>query len=127
MMAALSPEVDITAQRPNDGGPLADTLPPTEAAFVTGTYSDQAAAARASAQAAASATPFVLPGTTLGIFPVGLIITGAWTLLFVLTVGFGTISRIKFRNAFRRKIAAPAYRTRDPANWAGGPAAYDLR
>lgn len=56
----------------------------------------------------AKATPFVLPGTTLGIFPLGLIITCIWTGLFVFAVGYGTIERVQFRNHFRRRLQLAA-------------------
>jgi DNA-binding beta-propeller fold protein YncE len=52
-----------------------------------------------------AATQFVLPGTTLGIFPVGLIITSAWTALFILAVGYGTFGRMRFRDHYRRRVA----------------------
>lgn len=61
--------------------------------------------------AIAAAAPFVLPGTTLGIFPTGLIITCAWTFLFFLAYGLGTIGRIKYRDVYRKRKAAQAGRT----------------
>ena len=127
MMAALSPQVLISAQRPNNGPPLSDTLPATEAAFITGTYAEPARAARTSALAAASATPFVLPGTTLGIFPISLIITGAWTVLLVLTIGLGTYGRVQFRRSFRRKKAMPVGWGGNGVTWRGAASAYDMR
>jgi hypothetical protein len=50
------------------------------------------------------ATPFVLPGVTLGIFPIGLIITSVWAALFMSAVGYGTIERMRFRSHFRRRL-----------------------
>ncbi|KAJ9614226.1 hypothetical protein H2200_002362 [Cladophialophora chaetospira] len=61
--------------------------------------------------AIAAAAPFVLPGTTLGIFPTGLIVTCAWTFLFLLAYGLGTIGRIQYRSAYRKRKAAQAGRT----------------
>ncbi|EDN07328.1 predicted protein [Histoplasma mississippiense (nom. inval.)] len=52
----------------------------------------------------AAATAFVLPGTTLGIFPTGLIITSAWAGVFLGAVGYGTIIRMKFRDHYRRRL-----------------------
>ena len=52
--------------------------------------------------------PFVLPGKTLGIFPVGFVITGVWALLFVATVGAGTVDRVRFREAYRRRVKREA-------------------
>ncbi|KAK2784578.1 hypothetical protein FQN53_008405 [Emmonsiellopsis sp. PD_33] len=58
----------------------------------------------------AAATEFVLPGTTLGIFPTGLIITGAWTVLFFIAVGYGTLGRMQFRDHYRRRVKMAAAR-----------------
>lgn len=56
------------------------------------------------AAAAATATPFVMPGTRLGGFPVGLAVTGAWTVALVAVVGFGTVGRVRFREQYRRRV-----------------------
>lgn len=61
--------------------------------------------------AIAAAAPFVLPGTTFGIFPVGFIVTMAWTVLFFLAFGLGTIGRMKYREVYRKRKAAQAGRT----------------
>ena len=127
MMAALSPQVLITAQRASGGGALRAVLPATEAAFVTGAYAEPARAAREAALAAAAAPPFVLPGTTLGIFPVSAVITGAWALLLVATVGWGTYGRVQFRRSFRRKRALPVGWGAGGVTWPGAAPAYDLR
>ncbi|KAL8817771.1 MAG: hypothetical protein Q9223_003461 [Gallowayella weberi] len=83
-------------------------LSSSEAAFVNGIFASQAktstSTGASASSAAAKAATFVLPGQTLGIFPTGLIITSSWTLLFVLTVGYGTIERIRFREAYRRRV-----------------------
>lgn len=57
------------------------------------------------------ALPFILPGVSLGIFPTGLIITMAWTGLFFLAYGLGTLGRIKYREAYRKRMAAQIGRT----------------
>ncbi|RKF65023.1 hypothetical protein GcC1_126017 [Golovinomyces cichoracearum] len=45
--------------------------------------------------------PFVVPGLNILIFPVGLIITGTWTVLIIATIGYGTYGRIQWREQFR--------------------------
>ncbi|EEP81492.1 predicted protein [Uncinocarpus reesii 1704] len=60
----------------------------------------------------AAATIFVIPGTAIEIFPVGLIVTGIWTGLFFLVVGLGTLGRMQFREHFRGRIQADAARKR---------------
>lgn len=83
--------------------------------FVIGEFSrdfDQFLVTAAAATDAISiAVPYVLPGVTLGIFPTGLIITGAWTLIFFLAYGFGTLGRIKYRDAYRKRMEASMGRT----------------
>ncbi|OJD13298.1 hypothetical protein ACJ73_09220 [Blastomyces percursus] len=58
----------------------------------------------------AAATAFVLPGTTIGIFPTGLIITGIWSGVFLGAVGYGTLTRMKFRDHYRRRLRMAAAR-----------------
>jgi hypothetical protein len=52
------------------------------------------------------ATPYSVPGISLGVFPTGLIVTSAWMLVFFSTVAYGTMGRIKFRDQYRRDIKA---------------------
>lgn len=52
----------------------------------------------------AAASVFVLPGTTIQIAPVGLIITCIWSGLFLLAVGGGTIGRYQFRVHYRQRV-----------------------
>lgn len=51
---------------------------------------------------------FRLPGTRILIFPIGAIITGVWTLLFVGVVSWGTLGRVQFREQYRRQSARAA-------------------
>ncbi|OJD18422.1 hypothetical protein AJ78_01541 [Emergomyces pasteurianus Ep9510] len=57
-----------------------------------------------------AATAFVLPGTNLGIFPTGLIITSIWAGAFLGAVGYGTLTRMKFRDHYRRRLLMAAAR-----------------
>ncbi|KAL8996216.1 MAG: hypothetical protein Q9169_004238 [Polycauliona sp. 2 TL-2023] len=90
------------------GKVITTELSPNEASYVNGIFASQTTtstpAGASASSAAAEAATFVLPGQSLGIFPTGLIITSSWTLLFVLTVGYGTIERIRFREAYRRRL-----------------------
>ncbi|KAL8692181.1 MAG: hypothetical protein Q9218_002739 [Villophora microphyllina] len=105
----LIPRIALTGTDKNGQG-ITTELSSNEASFVNGVFAIKAPSSTspggsiASASAAAKAATFVLPGKTLGIFPVGLIITSAWTMLFVATVGYGTIERIRFREAYRRRV-----------------------
>ncbi|KAF1811780.1 hypothetical protein P152DRAFT_398415 [Eremomyces bilateralis CBS 781.70] len=106
----LVPEITLMATNPVTQAVVNTTLSSTEAGFVSGVFANQGAstidpAAQASASAlAATATPFILPGVTLGIFPTGLIITLVWTAAFLAAVGFGTIKRVQFRDQYRRRM-----------------------
>ncbi|KAI4167351.1 MAG: hypothetical protein LQ343_007276 [Gyalolechia ehrenbergii] len=103
----LVPRIALSASDKN-GKVITTVLSSNEASFVNGVFADSVktstSAGIPASSAAANAGIFVLPGRTLGIFPVGLIITGAWTLMFIMTVGYGTIERIRFREAYRRRV-----------------------
>lgn len=61
-------------------------------------------AAALSGPLVSSLSEFVLPGTQIKVFPLGLIITGSWAALLVLVVGVGTVGRYQFRQHYRRRI-----------------------
>ncbi|MCJ1405914.1 hypothetical protein MMC11_009148 [Xylographa trunciseda] len=113
MMMAVMPDVTVSAMA-QDGTMLDAMLDNTQASFVTGVFSDTETAVASAAPSASSASaapasattpagPFVLPGVVLGIFPIGLLVTGAWAILFFLVVGLGTIGRINVRTTYRRR------------------------
>ncbi|MCJ1478102.1 hypothetical protein MMC13_006777 [Lambiella insularis] len=110
MMNAVMPDVALSAMA-QDGTTLDTMLSNTEASFVTGVFSNMktvqntttAAPATATPTTTSAATPFVLPGVTLGYFPVGLVVTGAWAVLFILIVGMGTIGRLNIRTSYRKR------------------------
>ncbi|KAL0944919.1 uncharacterized protein CTRU02_202806 [Colletotrichum truncatum] len=86
-----------------------------EASFVTGVFSKEIVRSDlAMAQAAVDdmvaglkngTVAFVLPGTQLMIFPVGLVVTGTWLLIGVAFYGFGTYERIGYAESYRRRRA----------------------
>ena len=77
-------------------------------------------AAAAASAAANFVPPFVLPGTTISpqIFPVGMILTGVWMVAFIAVVGAGTLGRLQFRHAYRRKARANAWQAGSAATTA---------
>ncbi|KAB2105326.1 hypothetical protein AG0111_0g6691 [Alternaria gaisen] len=110
----LIPQIDLAARNPATGQDVETTLSSQEASFVNGIFSkagtaptnaDPQAAASASA-AVSSAAPFVIPGTALAFFPIGLVVTSVWALFFFLAVGFGTYGRIQYRDQYRRRVRA---------------------
>lgn len=112
----LIPQIDLAARNPVSGQDVTTTLSSQEASFVNGVFS-RSASGTANAEAAASASaavqeaaPFVVPGTTLAFFPVGLVVTSVWALFFFLAVGFGTYGRIQYRDQYRRRVRAESAR-----------------
>ena len=113
-MALMIPEFDIRAIQPSTQTPVNSQLNTSSAVyFVTGNViassEQQALNATDPSNAIAAqekASVFILPGTTLGIFPTGLIVTGTWAVLFILTFGLGTIGRIRYRSLYRSRLVA---------------------
>ncbi|KAF2279297.1 uncharacterized protein EI97DRAFT_171922 [Westerdykella ornata] len=104
----LIPMIELSSRSRPD---LKAGLTSQDASFVNGvfaaqgpTVTDEAAAAASASALVATAVPFVLPGTALAFFPVGLVITCVWTALFLLSVGLGTVGRMQFREQYRRRI-----------------------
>ncbi len=108
-MALLIPTILLGADP--DGGSKASTNLTSSSMifFVSGIFQGQnmagaaAAVPTAAAAAAEKASEFTLPGTTLGIFPVGLIITSVWALILLAAVGYGTWGRLQFREQYRQR------------------------
>ncbi|CAA9960365.1 hypothetical protein CFE70_003794 [Pyrenophora teres f. teres 0-1] len=114
----LIPQIDLAAKNPVTGQDVETTLSSQEASFVNGIFSragtaptnaDPEAAASASA-AVASTDPFVVPGTALAFFPIGLVVTSTWAFFFISAVGFGTFGRIQYRDQYRRRVRAESAR-----------------
>lgn len=102
MRAALTPVITLMATSVGSMNLTTNMTAPAGAAFVNGWFSDADIAQKAAAAAAAAMpVPFVLPGVTLGMFPIGLIVTSIWVALFVGSVGYGTLGRMQWRKAYR--------------------------
>ncbi|KAL6704909.1 hypothetical protein ACN47E_007454 [Coniothyrium glycines] len=114
----LIPQIDLAARNPVSNQDVTTTLSSQEASFVNGVFAKAASGpSNADPQAAASATaavqsaaPFIIPGTKLAFFPVGLLVTSIWALFFFLAVGFGTYGRIQYRDQYRRRVRAETAR-----------------
>lgn len=107
-MALLIPSMQLSAEGQGGTKVAANLTSASVVFFVSGMFQGQgysgaaAAAPTAAAAAVAKASAFILPGTSLGKFPVGLVITSIWALLFFAAVGFGTWERMQFRDQYRR-------------------------
>jgi hypothetical protein len=108
-MALVIPSIQLSADEGPDPKASANLTSSSMVFFVSGVFEGQSASGAAAAipsaatDAAMKAAAFVLPGTTLGAFPVGLIITSIWALLFFAVVGYGTWGRVQFREQFRQR------------------------
>lgn len=82
-----------------------------EATFVSGVFAQPIIASKTAVQppmqtlVVASDAPFIVPGLHILIFPIGAIITGIWTVLFIGTIAYGTFGRMQFRDQYRRRFA----------------------
>lgn len=117
LMSLLIPQIMLSASV--NGTTITSQVASSDTVyFVAGEFSTQATPQLAEAaanpiMAAAAITAskgFVLPGTTFGIFPTGLIVTGAWSVMFLLAFGIGTIGRIWHRDIYRKRVAATSGR-----------------
>jgi hypothetical protein len=96
------------------GSSASTTLSMSEAAFLVGSFSQQKSVTQANVASAQAPIQtlvvgpgqnFVLPGTHILIAPIGAVVTGAWAVLLAMTVGYGTIMRMKFKEQYRRRVA----------------------
>ncbi|KIW26138.1 uncharacterized protein PV07_09261 [Cladophialophora immunda] len=115
IMSLMLPDIKLNAATNSQTPIMANVSAADGAWFVVGSFKDEFKNALVSSSVAAAAitaaVPFVLPGTSLGIFPTGLIVTCSWTFLFLLAYGLGTIGRIQYRSVYRKRKAAQAGRT----------------
>jgi hypothetical protein len=96
----LAPNVTLLA-RGSDGARLATQLTSKEASFVIGVFAGSPVGAASARDA--RPTPFVLPGAALAVAPVGLAIAGAWAAAGAAVLAWGTVSRYRFRQQYRRR------------------------
>lgn len=116
MRSSLTPTISLSGTT-KDGTVLRAEISPQDASFLNGAFADNqtqdspssanrggGSSSSPPAQSSAGTTEFLIPGRTLGIFPVGFVITMIWTFFFVFVIGLGTFDRIRFREAYRRRL-----------------------
>lgn len=115
MQPLLIPQISIEAMNPS-GMTVNSSLSATQASFVAGVFSNSTTvmtdpksiigmpAEELAAMQAGSPTPYAVPGLSLGVEPIGLVVTSIWTVLFSTAVGVGVVGRIRFREQYRRQI-----------------------
>ncbi|KAK4149910.1 hypothetical protein C8A00DRAFT_46577 [Chaetomidium leptoderma] len=114
LQALVMPTVSLKATN-GDGQTVRTNVSSNEAAFVTGEFSAEVvmssfrmaelAVEDEVARLLNGTVAFVLPGTQLMIFPIGLVITSIWLVFGVTAYGMGTYARYNFREAHRRRMA----------------------
>ncbi|KAM0430411.1 hypothetical protein ACHAPT_005757 [Fusarium lateritium] len=110
----IMPVLTLTAKN-STGSTIRTNVSINEAAFLTGVFSqDVVMSDFAMAQVAVDeqlaglkngTVAFVLPGVQLMVFPIGLIITSVWLVVFVAAVGFGTYERFNYAEMYKRRQA----------------------
>ncbi len=75
-----------------------------DASFVYGLFTQYSTMNMTSRVLKNDAQDSALLGTTLAIFPIGLIITIVWTLLLLMVMGYGAVSKKQARDAYRRRV-----------------------
>ena len=98
-LSLLTPAITLTGTE-QDGTLINTRLSTQDASFVNGVF----ASASAGDFGATDVEDFVLPGTKLVGFPIGLIISSIWSVLYMMTLGYGAISRYEARESYRRRI-----------------------
>ncbi|KAI1809568.1 hypothetical protein GGS20DRAFT_274869 [Poronia punctata] len=107
------------------GKAVSTNVSSTEAVFVIGIFSKDPPVLSASSTASlamqnaterlkAGEVAFVLPGLNILIFPIGLVITGIWTIIGVGFYAFGTYERYQYRESYRRRMAMTASKSYAP-------------
>lgn len=98
----LSPSITLSGSQ-QDGTSINTQLSTQDASFVYGVFADKTSEGSTS-KTAAEANAFVLPGTKLVNFPTGLIFSSIWAVLYLITMGYGTMSRYRARESYRRRV-----------------------
>jgi hypothetical protein len=119
LMSLMLPVIKLNAALDNNQAISTNVSTSDGAWFVIGQFTNNSQSevraglvtGKVATAAIAAAAPFILPGQTLGIFPTGLIVTLSWTGLFILAYGLGTLGRIQYRQAYRKRKAMQGGRT----------------
>jgi hypothetical protein len=105
----------ITLRAANGSGEVRTTVSSNEASFLAGVFSSQSVmsdfsaaqlAVDQSTEALRNGTiAFVLPGTQIMIFPIGLVVTGTWLLIGLTAYGYGTFQRMQYAEMYKTRQA----------------------
>ncbi|KAM0794969.1 hypothetical protein BDR22DRAFT_779900, partial [Usnea florida] len=100
-LSILTPSIILSGIE-QDGTPINTGLSTQDASFVNGVFAS-ANPTSSQSKTATDVNESTLPGTqTLG-FPIGLIISSVWAVLYLMTMGYGTMMRYQARESYRRR------------------------
>jgi hypothetical protein len=112
LQALVIPVVTLSAVN-SAGQQVSTNVSPNEAIFVTGVFSNitilsgfnkaQLAVNAVVADLKNGTVAFVLPGTGILIFPIGLAVTGTWFAIGLVAYGIGTYDRIQYAQSFKQR------------------------
>jgi len=87
-----------------DGTALSTQLSTNDASFLIGSFTQYSTMNMSSKAPGKDREGSSLPGNTLAVFQIGLIITSVWTLLLLMAMGYGILSKTQARDAYRRRV-----------------------
>lgn len=112
LQSLVMPTLTLAATN-NSGVRIATNVSLNEATFVNGVFSREVvlsdfSAAQAAVDDALAAlhngtAAFILPGTQLMIFPIGLIIISIWLVIGLAVYGMGTFERIQYAEMYKQR------------------------
>lgn len=111
LLSLITPQISINGVNTDDQTPISTNISSTDMAYFvigefSGQFKDEVTSPQLQQIAIEASSDFILPGTTLGIFPTGLIVTLAWMVLFLVAYGAGTVGRLRHRKFYRARKAA---------------------
>ena len=99
-MSLLTPAITLSGAE-QDGSSIETRLSTEDASFVNGVFADGGVLGFAGTL---GANELKLPSTSFVGFPIGLVISSVWAVLYLMTMGYGTMSRYQARESYRRRV-----------------------
>lgn len=87
-----------------DGANLSTSISTSDASFVNGLFTQYGTWNKTEEISEADAQHGLAYGNTFAVFPVGLVITSIWTILILMVMGYGTMSKMQARDHYRRRV-----------------------
>ena len=101
-LSLLTPAIILSGSE-QDGTPINTQLSVHDASFVNGVFA-KTRAGGSPAKTMKDFHDYMVLGNTLAEFPTGLIISSIWAVLYLMVMGYGTVSRYQARESYRRRV-----------------------